>query len=289
MLGVHWYFSGGNTRMTQKLEEVKNVFKSKFPNRDYILSMTEYNCNNDNHRLAISGLFHGIAQFLMADVEIATIWPLRNTTQGSRTSVLNPATKEVQYPYQVLRLLGNNLKGDLLQVDSEDLIYPVVSYDGNQLTVLISGRNVESMPVNAIMSMEGLADFEFLSAKSYDAPASNTNPIQLVQNDVEVNINGSSCSVTVYPFQTVMLTFKNKVNDSPLVNKKKDVQVRVIDKQLLIESKEQVQVQVYDVQGKSIHKTEGQGTMNLGVWTRGVYLVQLKSHDHVTYIRKIAI
>jgi hypothetical protein len=216
MISVHWYFNGGTNMgsMTNNLNQIRDLFKSKYPNREYIMSMTEYNCIHSDHVLAISGLFDGIGRFLLAGVEIGNFWPLRNGIDGNRRSLLHMNTKEEGYAYQVLQIMGNNLKGDLLEVDSERIIFPLVSYDGDQLTVMVSGRAVTSKPVNVIMELPEMESFTFLDAKSYDAPESNVVPIRLVENNVDVTVSETGASFRVFPYQTVMLRFRNQEKTS---------------------------------------------------------------------------
>jgi hypothetical protein len=209
MISIHWYFKAGNKMeyMDDNIEQIKQLFKSKFPDRDYIVCMTEYNCNNENSRLAISGLFEGISRFLMAGVEIANFWPLRNSINGNRKSMLHLKTKQVGYPYQILQLLGNNLKGDLLKVNSENRgIFPIATYNGKQLTVLVNGSAVVK-PIRVTMYLSEMELFTLYDSKSYEAPESDNVPIQLKVQDIDVELSASACSFEMMPAQTVLLRF----------------------------------------------------------------------------------
>ena len=113
MISVHWYYSGSTNMgsMTDNLNQIRQLFKSKYPDREYTMCMTEYNCNHDDHKLAISGLFDGLGRFLNAGIEIGNFWPLRNGIDGNRRSMLHINTKEEGYAYQVLQLMGNSQIG----------------------------------------------------------------------------------------------------------------------------------------------------------------------------------
>jgi hypothetical protein len=290
MISVHWYY-GGNTNMesmTTNLDQVRQVFKTKYPNRDYTMCMTEYNCNHDDHKLGISGLFDGIGRFLNAGVEIANFWPLRNSIDGHRRSIMHSNTLEEGYAYQVLQLMGKNLKGDLSEVVFEKPIFPLVSYDGKQLTVLVSGRSITTQPVYATMNLPEMGKFSLIDAKSYDAPLLSTVPIRLVENDVPVTVSETACTFKVMPAQTVMLRFSNDENTST----NKEISVPTVNittegRQILVTSINQSLVSVYNIQGVKIAHMFTNTNARLTVPSAGLYLVKVSSSQFVDEIHKI--
>lgn len=291
MISVHWYFSGGTNMesMTGSLEKIRTLFRNKYPDREYTMCMTEYNCNNDDHKLAVSGLFDGIGRFLLAGVEIGNFWPLRNTVNGSRTSILNPATKEEAYPYQVLKMYANNLKGNLLGVSSDDMIFPFASYDGQQLTVVVSGRAITSQPVYATMNFPEMDEFELMDAVSYDPPATNVNPIRLVENDLNVNILESGCSFKVMPYQTVMIRFRNKETAADDPGFSPDPEVYVSGQIIRVSYAKDFETEIYNLRGLKIARQLCSGTAEMDVPAPGVYILRMMSDDFGVKVKKVIV
>lgn len=210
MITVHSYFGGSNdmSDMTAELNSVRDVFKAKFPNRDYMMCLTEYNCTNTSLSLNVSGLFDGIGRFLTAGVEIATFWPLRfSGTFTNDFPMLTYTTKDASFAYQILQLLSTNLKGNLLKISPVDQIFPYASYDRNQLTVVVCGRRITSDPVSVTMSLSEMNQFTLVDAKAYDAPALYRESVGLVTSNVSTTISDTTCVFKVMPSQTVILRF----------------------------------------------------------------------------------
>jgi hypothetical protein len=213
MITVHSYFGGSNdmSDMTAELNSVRDVFKTKYPNREYMMCLTEYNCTNTSLNLNVSGLFDGIGRFLSAKVDIATFWTLRfSGTFTNNFPLLTYTSKDESFAYQILQLLSTNLKGDLLKTSSVDQIFPYASYDGNQLTVVVCGRGITSDPVSVTMSLAEMNQMSLIDAQAYDAPASYRESISLVKRNVITTISDTSCVFKVMPNQTVILRFKKK-------------------------------------------------------------------------------
>jgi hypothetical protein len=292
MISVHWYYNGGTNMgsMTTNLNAVRQVFKTKYPDRDYTMCMTEYNCNHTDHKLAISGLFDGIGRFLNAGVEIGNFWPLRNGIDGNRRSILHQNTKEEGYAYQVLQLMGTNLKGNIVKVTSEDLIFPLVTYDTKQLTIFVSGRAITSDAVNATMSLPELSQFTLTDAKSYDAPLLNTVPIRLVVNDVPTTITETTCGFQVKSYQTVMLRFAKKddtATETTFLNQQISVQTDA--RQLKITTANQLQVSVYNMQGIRVAYNTDSEEIIIPIAQAGLYLVKIFSPETGTLVKKISV
>lgn len=290
MISVHWYFSGSTNMgsMTENLNQIRQLFKSKYPDKHYTLCMTEYNCNHNDHKLAISGLFDGIGRFLNAGVEIANFWPLRNSVDGNRRSMMHINTKEEGYAYQVLQLMGNNLKGDMLQTVSDKQIFPVVTYDGKQLTVLISGRAISAQSVDATMFLPEMEQFTLIDAKVYDAPAMNTVPIRLIENDLPVSVSGSSCSFSIVPVQTAILNFINNqylaVNE---ISADLEISVNTEGEYICVKADDWLKVSVYNMQGVRIAQQEGMKEISIKIKDRGIYIVKTSFSENGTQMKKI--
>jgi hypothetical protein len=293
MISVHWYYTGSKNMgsMTADLNAVRQVFKTKYPDREYTMCMTEYNCNHSDHKLAISGLFDGIGRFLNAGVEIGNFWPLRNGIDGNRRSILHQNTKEEGYAYQVLQLLGNNLKGNIVEVSAANQIFPLVTYDGNQLTILVSGRGITSEAVHATMSLpQEMSQFVLVDAKSYDAPATNTVPIRLIENELDVTVSETGASFRVLPYQTVMLRFnKKEQTNTKDISSDSKISISSIGKRITVESKGEVQIEVFNLQGILIRQAAGNDRVDTLVPQRGIYIVKAYDSGDNLLINKLHI
>jgi len=291
MISVHWYYSGGAnmSNMTTSLNLVRQVFKTKYPNREYMMGMTEYNCNNDDHKQAISGLFEGIGRFLMAGVEIGNFWPLRNGISGNRRSILGLNTKEEGYAYQVLQLMGNNLKENILEINTENQIFPIATYDGNQLTIFVSGRGITQDYVNATMTLPEMGQFTLMDAKSYDAPLLNTVPIRLVENDLTTTNTATTCTFKVMPLQTVILRFKNNNSAAETVYSNGSAKIHTQGRNINISTDNDVRVTLYNMQGLKVNQSFGKESIKMSVPTAGIYLVKIESLQSGCEVQKIIV
>lgn len=291
MISVHWYYSGGAnmSSMTTSLNLVRQVFKTKYPDREYIMGMTEYNCNNDDHKQAISGLFEGIGRFLMAGVEIGNFWPLRNGISGNRRSILGLNTKEEGYAYQVLQLMGNNLKGNILEINTENQIFPIATYDGSQLTIFVSGRGITQGYINATMNLPEIGQFTLMDAKTYDAPVLNTVPIRLVENDLNITISATNCNFKVMPLQTVILRFKNNNTATPSIYSDDNMKIHTQGFDINMFPEDETLVTVCNMQGVIINQSFGKENIIVRVPTAGIYLVKTESSQSGCRVQKIVV
>jgi len=292
MISIHWYYMGSTSMntMTNSLNLVRDVFKTIYPDREYKMCMTEYNCNSDDHIQAVSGLFDGIGRFLMAGVEIANFWPLRNGIAGNRRSMLGFNTKEEGYAYQILQLLGNNLKGEILEVNSENQIFPFVTYNGDQLTILISGRGITKEFVNTTLSFPEIGDFTLTDAKSFNAQELNTVPIRLIEKDILVTNSATGCTFKIMPFETIMLRFKrNKNTLIPLVSFRNKTKISSKKLNIDIVSSNKIKLSVYNIQGQKVAQKYVLGNSRVAVPTIGIYLMKVESTEFECEFSKIQV
>ena len=251
------------------------------------MCITEYNCNDDDHKLAIAGFFDGVARFLMAGVEIAAQW--RVPINGGRTSLMYPSTKQEQYTYQILQMYAQNLKGDILQVTYEDPIFPFVTYDQKQMTVVVSGRAITSQPVIATMLLPEMEQFTLLDAKSFDAPATSNIPIRLVEKDFDVTVSETGCTFKVLPYQTIMLRFKNDDNTTVRAfTGNQGVQYYADRNKIVVESEEKIKVAIYNLQGILMIEKSGDKKLEMEMLKGGVYLLRIVSGNKV-YTGKVLV
>ena len=290
MLTVHWYYKNSNiATMTSNLNKIKTLFNAKFPGRKYTMCMTEYNCKDESIDLAIANLFDGIGQFLNVGFEIGNFWPLRfNSGIYVNLAMLTLTNKEESYPYQILKLLSNNLKGDMINVTTDSSIFPYVSYDGNQLTVVVCGRSITSA-VNAEMNLQRLNQFTLVDAKAYDAPLISILPVQLVESNVNVISSNTTCTFQLMPKQTVMLRFKNKYAAIEGVNSAEKIIYNYINGKIYFQTKETVNARLYNLSGQVIDYQRDSGLISLSVPATGLYILKVDSYKNGSQIQKIMV
>jgi hypothetical protein len=148
MVSVHWYFFDNNVKnIGKKISELKEHLKSLKPEKDYLICLSEYNCNTQEPHLRITGLAESVGRFLNSGIDMACFWPLRiggrKTPQNDR-SMLSLDSKERQYPWQIYNLFHDALKGSMIGCTYPEDIYTFASYDGKQLSIVLSGRNLEA-------------------------------------------------------------------------------------------------------------------------------------------------
>lgn len=147
MISVHWYFFDNNIKnIDKKIAELRSYLKELKPHKDYPICLSEYNCNTPEPHLRIIGLAESVGRFLNSDIEISCFWPLRiggRSTMQNNRSMLALDNKSTQYPWQIFHLFHENLKGSMIDCEHPDDIYTFASFDGEQLTVVLSGREID--------------------------------------------------------------------------------------------------------------------------------------------------
>lgn len=288
MLSVHWYYTNFNiTSMASYLDKIKKLFASKFPNHQYTMCMTEYNCNDDSANFRIANLFDGIGQFLNSGFDIGNFWPLTYSTTNDFRSMLTFQNNQEQYPYQILKLLSNNLKGDMINVTSSDsLIFPYASYDGKQLTVVVCGRSIKSS-TTTVMNLSTLNQFTLMDAKAYDAPGLVSTPIQLVESDVSVVSSQTTCSFQLMPKQTVILRFKNTSTANLDTSSNKQLSYYYKDGKIYFNSQETVNATLYNLSGQVVDQQTSSGLTGLSVQAAGLYILKVDSKLNGLHIQKV--
>ena len=142
MIIVHWYFGPGQLdEMSERLSQVKKLFTDKYPDKNYITNISEYNTtsasdfNGDEHLY----LSEAIGKMLQAEVDVASFWPLRLEHYGKST-LLDVKNSELSIIAQIHKKLSDSLKGHLVESSVSGQIRGYASYSGTSCTAVLSGR-----------------------------------------------------------------------------------------------------------------------------------------------------
>lgn len=290
MINLHWYFAGEDNMesMTTEIKKVQAVFSAKAPGKKFMTSMSEYNCNNDNNNYRVSGFIDGIGRFLNAGIDIADFWPMRNGVNGGTGSMFIKDTKEACYPYQVLKLFSNNLKGHLVKCGYDNTIFPFASYDGNQLTIVVGGRGVTNATVKASLNIDGLNSFELIDAVSYKSSSTLVAPVLLESSPVSVTFNTTGCTFLMDPYNSVVLRFKKTITSVNNISDNTNAQIFCKDRVINIKTAVKTKVDVYNIQGMLIKSTLCLESISIPVAVNGRYIVRLTS-DNQVIARKVSV
>ncbi len=209
MISIHWYFFQNQTsHITDKIKKLEAFLKKKYPHKDYLICLSEYNCNEKDLIPRVLGFAEGTGRFLEAGVDVATSWPMRIGGMNMR-SMLSLEDKETQYPYSIFKIFSNSLKGNLVHCKSDKDCYVFASNNGKEMTIFISGRQLKEKTLMDI-SIEGFK-IQKAEANSYQPVASPRPDIK--GSPVSVSIKKQSLltvSVTPETFVIVKLTGSEK-------------------------------------------------------------------------------
>lgn len=143
MISIHWYYYKQKQKMlTPKIKEVKELFRKKFPNKKFLVCLSEYNCNEKDATERILGFAEGIGRFLEAGIDIGNFWPMRIGGMENR-SMFNIRTNAPQYPYTILKMFARDLKGNLVNCSQIKGCHTFASNNGKEMTIVISGRELK--------------------------------------------------------------------------------------------------------------------------------------------------
>ncbi len=282
MIVIHWYYTGSNNQAKQctSLQEVENVFKKKYPGKNFLMAMTEYNCNHTTADLRIAGFFDGIGRFLEAGVDMANFWPLRNGIDKESRSILSMTGKTEIYPFQIFKMMAGNLKGNLLKCTSSDnQIYTYASDDGSQLTVFVTGRGLTTTAADITLEI-GTADAAFKDAFSY-YPNQTTFPITLKETEVAVTPSGQGIfKFTINPLHAVMLRFTRDGSAIGSAKNNTGFSISVQEKQLIVSSESAGKMQIYNLAGMNIVSEQVErGITPYTIPEKGHYIVYFSSPE----------
>lgn len=141
MLSVHWYFSKSNVaHIDAKLEELKKHAKAK-TGRDYILCMSEYNCNSETEANGW-GLAEGLCRMLNTGAALGNFWPMRMKGGLARRALLDYDARKANYPARILKMFSDNFSGDVLKCTSagKDGLFLFATKSPAQITLVVTAR-----------------------------------------------------------------------------------------------------------------------------------------------------
>ena len=132
---------GTVTKVDTKLAELMKFAKAK-TGRDYILAMTEYNCNSANEANAW-GLAEGVCRMFNGGATLGTFWPMRYPGETSRRSMITTGKDiDARYAYQILKLFSDNFGGDILKCDAapKSNLFMFATKTPEQVTLVVTAR-----------------------------------------------------------------------------------------------------------------------------------------------------
>lgn len=208
MISVHWYFFDNNVKnIDKKIAELKSYLKELKPNKDYPICLSEYNCNTPEPHLRITGLAESLGRFLNSGIDISCFWPLRiggrKTLQNDR-GMLALEDKDRQYPWKIYHLFHENIKGSMIECEHPEDLFTFASFDGRQLTVVLSGRNLEAERNVVIRLPKKFRRWE-MEAKTYEVPEGK---MALECHDAQTATAGKDIYIPVRSSSFTIITFK---------------------------------------------------------------------------------
>ena len=143
MVSVHWYFMENNVRhIDNKINELMDFLRNK-TGKDYLLCMSEYNCNAKDDTQRILGLAESLGRFLSTGAHISCFWPFRIGGHQSRT-MLDISNGNPRYPYQLFQMLQKELPSNLVECSGPEGFYTYAGCDGDRLFAVVSNMGLES-------------------------------------------------------------------------------------------------------------------------------------------------
>lgn len=208
MVSVHWYYHDNVLKhIDKKINELKSYLKEMKPGKDYMVCLSEYNCNTPAPDLRMSGFAESIGRFLNAGVDMACFWPLRiggGTKPTNNRSMLSMDSKARQYPWTVMNLLQSCLRGSMVKCSSPEDIFTYASVDGKDLTVVISGRRVGE---TRTLTFDPGGRVKNISASRY---VTEVNGMDAVPSDLEIIRKGNLFEIGIDPGTFALLKIRLK-------------------------------------------------------------------------------
>ena len=208
MVSVHWYYHDNVLKhIDKKINELKAYLKEMKPGKDYLVCLSEYNCNTPEPDLRMSGFAESLGRFLNAGVDMACFWPLRiggSSKPTKNRSMLGMDSKARQYPWTVMKMLQANLKGNMVKCKSPEDVFAYASVDGKDMTVVISGRRLKE---RRTFTFSPGARTASISAMNY---VPNVEKMDVVPDAVEIKKEGSVYAVDIDPGTFTMIKIRLK-------------------------------------------------------------------------------
>ncbi len=207
MISVHWYYHDNNIRhIEKKLNELKAYVSELKGGKEFLLCLSEFNCNTENPDKRLVGFAESVGRFLNVGTDIACFWPFRiggGTSLKSNRSMMSLKEKNGQYPYCIFQLFQENLTGNMVKCECGDGVYAFASADKDHMTVVVSGRNLKE--VKDVVLDTGIRG-KNVQAFSYTL---DKETVGLAETPLDFVKKGRMISLSVAPDSFVMITINN--------------------------------------------------------------------------------
>ena len=159
MVSVHWYYHDNVIKhIDKKMTELKHYLKSMVPEKDYLVCLSEFNCNTKDYDQRVAGLAESLGRFLNAGTDLACFWPFRlggNPSVESNRNMLSLDEKNRQYPYVIFQLFQQELQGNMVRCTGPENPYAFASVNGSEMTVVLSGRCLDGNEAVKVSCKDG--------------------------------------------------------------------------------------------------------------------------------------
>jgi hypothetical protein len=210
MISIHWYYHENRLfDIEPKLNELKAFVTEKMNGKQYKWAMTEYNCNSDDDAQRLAGFAEGIGKFLNFGFDVATHWPMRIGGMEHRSMF---SLKEIkpQYPYQIFKLFGNELRGNMVKCISTEDVFAFASVSESQISIVLSGTGVESKKMVAVEVPGVKLSSKKIHAINCAAEITGKRTVTLGEKQIAVEISENCLQVPVEPDSFVFITLKTR-------------------------------------------------------------------------------
>jgi hypothetical protein len=145
MIIVHWYFGENQlSSVSKRLSEVKNMFETKYPDKRYLMNISEYNVTERSAHSHMH-LTQMIGEMLAGKVDLSNLWPMR--MKYKKPTLFEWQTNKRSILFEIHKKLSENLNGNLVKTSSTE-IPAFASVEKNSMTtVLTAGKEDKARQV----------------------------------------------------------------------------------------------------------------------------------------------
>lgn len=152
MIIVHWYFSPNQLPMvTERLMEVRGLFSAMYPDKSFLLNMSEFNVTERSASSHLE-LTEMIGAMLKAKTDISSLWPMR--MKYKKPTLLDYETDQPSIIYQIYRKLSADLTGSLIKTSSSGPVPCYASASKTSSTVVMTGSRIDK-PASVSVKLRG--------------------------------------------------------------------------------------------------------------------------------------
>lgn len=200
MIIVHWYFGENQLpTVSKKLLEVRSLFTKMYPEKKYLMNISEYNVTERSERSPVQ-LTEMIGAMLTGKVDLSNLWPMR--MKYKKPTLFEWGTNKTSNVYHIHKHLAENLTGNLVQTSS-DKVPAFSSVDGRSATTVLTGSQIkQSTPVT--VSLTGKQKFS--SCALWRINSKSEFDYQIKQE--ELPIKNGSITLNLQPLEVAIAVFK---------------------------------------------------------------------------------